>query len=98
MLQGEEVLELRGVRLRDGGALWLELAQPVQRALEPVHPGEGVDVGVRHDPEAVAAGSERYEPHPVTGPHEVVGALPAKPRRDARVPRRIVRPVVDLHA
>ena len=36
VLQREKVLELAGVRLHDVGALRLELAQPVERALEPV--------------------------------------------------------------
>src|SRR5438067_1233216 len=47
--------------------------------------------------EAVAAGAEWNQPQPIAEAHQTDGALPAKPRRHARLPRGIVRPVVDLH-
>jgi hypothetical protein len=98
VLQGQEVLEVVGVAFGHHRCLRLELAQPVERALEPVDPRERVHVAVGDDAEAVAAVAERDEPEPVAGAHQVDRALPAQPRRDPRLPRRVVGPVVNLDA
>src|SRR4051812_47412314 len=98
MLQRKKVLELAGMRLRDRGALRLELAQPPQGALEPVHSREWMKRAVGDDAEAVAARAERNQPHPVADAHQMYRALPAQPGRHAPAPRLIVGPVVDLHS
>ena len=96
VLEREEVFELRGVSLDDVGALRLELAQPVERAIEPTQPVKRVQRRVGDDAHARAAGPERYEPHPVTRSHQVIRAEPALTAGHARAPGRIVRPVVHL--
>src|SRR5438034_3438936 len=96
MLEREEVLELVRVRFHLDGRLRLELAQPVERALEPVEAVERMQIVVGDDAEAVAARAEGDQPEPVADSHQVNRALPAEPRRHARLPRGIVRPLVDL--
>jgi hypothetical protein len=95
VLQGQEILELRGMCFNDCGALRLELPQPCHGTLKPVDAGERVNVAVGHDAEAGASGSERDEPDPIADAHEMVGALPAQARCDSCPPRRVARPVVD---
>src|SRR5688572_12526366 len=82
----------------DGGALRLELAQPVEGALEAVDPRERMDVAVGDDPEAVTAVAKGNQPHPVADAHQVHGALPSQAGWHARLPGGIVRPVIDFDA
>ena len=98
MSQGQEILEAILVTLHDPGALRLELAQPVERALEPIQPREGMQIAVCHDADARAPRSKRDEPHPVAAAHQVVRTEPALTARDSPAPLGIVTPIVDLDA
>ncbi len=98
VLQREEVLESIFEPFHDPRALRFELSQPFDRALVPVDTRVRMQVVVRDDADAGAAGAERDEPGPITFAHEVIRALPPLARGHPRLPGWIVRPVVDLDA
>ncbi len=71
--------------------------QPGKGFLERVKRIQGMRLRIRDDSNAGGAGRQRNQPNPVTGPHQMIGAVPTGDRLVISfLPGRIVRPIVDL--
>ncbi len=92
--QETEVEQLVAMPLAGIGHQRLEFTQPVQRALEGVHPVQWMDGRIADDANRMCAGTQWNQPHPVALAAQVIGRAPTFRWRAALLPSRIRDPFV----